>query len=226
MAQLRQEKGRCLVNKENIGLILGPLLFVASILVPAPSSMAEVASDNSLPAYAPQLALGTMLWMVVWWVTECVPLGITGLIAPIVFTLSGILSIEDAVDNFADPIIWIFIAGFILAASFQRWGLDRRIAYSLAILYRGSNPKIATFFVACLPVFLLTMTGSITASTTIVFPFLVAFMNILNISVHSAGARDDDTNASGSKRSNYATYDSRIDGQNCHLITEEQKSSS
>jgi sodium-dependent dicarboxylate transporter 2/3/5 len=180
------------------------LLFVASILVPAPSSMAEVASDNSLPAYAPQLALGTMLWMVVWWVTECVPLGITGLIASIVFTLSGILSIEDAVDNFADPIIWIFIAGFILAASFQRWGLDRRIAYSLAILYRGSNPKIATFFVACLPVFTLTMTGSITASTTIVFPFLVAFMNILNISVRPAGASDNNPNASGSKRSNYA----------------------
>jgi solute carrier family 13 (sodium-dependent dicarboxylate transporter), member 2/3/5 len=100
------------------------------------------------------------------------PLGITGMLAPLIFAISGILTIQDAVENFADPIIWIFIAGFILAASFQRWGLDKRIAYSLAILYRGSSPKIATFFVACLPVFLLTMTGSITASTTIVFPFL------------------------------------------------------
>jgi sodium-dependent dicarboxylate transporter 2/3/5 len=104
--------------------------------------MAEVASTKSLPAFSPQLALGIMLWMVVWWVTECVPLGITGLVAPIIFTLSGILSIDDAVHNFADPIIWIFIAGFILAASFQRWGLDQRIAYSLAMLYRGSNPKV------------------------------------------------------------------------------------
>jgi sodium-dependent dicarboxylate transporter 2/3/5 len=182
-------------------LILGPLLFVIAILVPTPPGMAEAASDNFLPAFAPQLALGTMLWMVVWWVTECVPLGITGLVAPIVFTLSGILSIEEAVHNFADPIIWIFIAGFILAASFQRWGLDRRIAYSLAILYRGSSPKIATFFVACLPVFLLTMTGSITASTTIVFPFLVAFMNILNIPIRPAGVDGDGSHA---PRSNYA----------------------
>ncbi|AIF85491.1 di-/tricarboxylate transporter [Candidatus Nitrososphaera evergladensis SR1] len=214
------------VKKENIGLILGPLLFIAIILIPAPQSMAKAASDKSLPAFAPQLALGTMIWMVVWWVTECAPLGITGLIAPLVFVISGILTIQNAVQNFADPIIWIFIAGFVLAAAFQRSGLDTRIAYSLALLYRGSNPRIATFFVACLPVFLLTMTGSITASTTIVFPFLVAFMNILNIPVRSndgrnKGGTDDDNDAvdasltSGSlpssrgeykqqKRSNYA----------------------
>lgn len=151
--------------------------------------MVKIASDNSLSTLAPQIALATMLWMIVWWVTECVQLGVTGLIAPLVFSLSGILSINEAMHSFAEPIIWIFIAGFILAASFQRWGLDKRIAYSLAALYRGNSPRIATFFVACLPVFILTMTGSITASTTIVFPFLVAFMNILDIPV----VRSDDT---------------------------------
>jgi solute carrier family 13 (sodium-dependent dicarboxylate transporter), member 2/3/5 len=186
------------LKKENVGLVLGPLLFAATILVPIPESMIKAAEDNSVPAFAPQIALGTMLWMIVWWVTECIPLGITGMIAPLVLTVSGILTIREAVQNFADPIIWIFISGFILAASFQRWGLDRRIAYSLAILYRGNNPKIATFFVACLPVFLLTMTGSITASTTIVFPFLIAFMNILNIPVRTA----NDEAAAG--KSNYA----------------------
>jgi solute carrier family 13 (sodium-dependent dicarboxylate transporter), member 2/3/5 len=139
------KSGSWFSRKENIGLIVGPLLFVATILIPVPTSMANAAIDNSLPTFAPQLALGIMFWMVVWWVTECVPLGITGMLALLIFAISGILTIQDAVENFADPIIWIFIAGFILAASFQRWGLDKRIAYSLAILYRGSSPKIATF---------------------------------------------------------------------------------
>jgi sodium-dependent dicarboxylate transporter 2/3/5 len=205
--------GRWLSKKENIGLVVGPLLFVFTILMPVPHSMAGAAADRSLPIFAPQLALGTMFWMVVWWITECVPLGITGMLAPLIFAISGILTIQDAVENFADPIIWIFIAGFILAASFQRWGLDKRIAYSLAILYRGSSPKIATFFVACLPVFLLTMTGSITASTTIVFPFLIAFMNILNIHVQSpsagatagaAAAAATNSDRFAKNRSNYA----------------------
>lgn len=74
-------------KKENIGLVLGALLFVASILFPVPPSMAKVAPDNhSLPAFAPQLALGTILWIVVWWVIECIPLSVTGLIAPPIYS--------------------------------------------------------------------------------------------------------------------------------------------
>jgi sodium-dependent dicarboxylate transporter 2/3/5 len=113
----------------------------------------------------------------------------TGLLAPFIFVISGILSINQALPMFSDPIIWIFISGFILAAAFQKWGLDKRIAYSLALLYNGNNPKMATFFIACLPVFLLTMVGSITASTAIVFPFVIAFMRILNLPIGVGGSR-------------------------------------
>jgi solute carrier family 13 (sodium-dependent dicarboxylate transporter), member 2/3/5 len=169
-------------RKGTIGLILGPILFIAIILFPTPQSMVAVVKSKSLPSVLlPQLALGTMVWMLVWWVTECVPLGMTGLLAPFIFVISGILTVRQALPMFSDPIIWIFVAGFILAGAFQKWGLDRRISYSLALLYKGNNPKVAIFFIACIPVFLLTMTGSITASTSIVFPFVIAFMRILNL---------------------------------------------
>lgn len=167
-------------RKERAGLVLGPALFVAmAVAAPALPGMAGAAAAAGMPAYAPGVALGVMLWMVTWWVTECLPLGITGLLAHLVFVVSGILPIRQALASFSDPIIWIFIAGFILAASFQKWGLDRRMAFSLAALYRGRDPRVAILFVACLPVFLLTMTGSITASTTIVFPFVAAFLGML-----------------------------------------------
>lgn len=173
-------------KKENIGLVLGPLLFIVIVfMIPTPQSMIGVtlSKPNSLPLLSPQIALGTTIWMLVWWITECIPLGMTGLLAPFIFVISGILSINQALPMFSDPIIWIFISGFILAAAFQKWGLDKRIAYTLALLYKGNNPKMATFFIACLPVFLLTMVGSITASTAIVFPFVIAFMRILNLPV-------------------------------------------
>ena len=147
-------------KKENIGLVLGPLLFIVIVfLVPTPQSMISVAlsKHNSLPLLSPQIALATTIWMLSWWITECIPLGMTGLLAPFIFVISGILRINQALPMFADPIIWIFISGFILAAAFQKWGLDKRIAYTLALLYKGNNPKMATFFIACLPVFLLTM---------------------------------------------------------------------
>jgi solute carrier family 13 (sodium-dependent dicarboxylate transporter), member 2/3/5 len=181
-------------KKENIGLVLGPLLFIVIVfLIPTPQSMITVtlSRSNSLPVISPQIALGTIIWMLVWWITECVPLGVTGLLAPFIFVISGILGINQALPKFSDPIIWIFISGFILAAAFQKWGLDKRIAYNLALLYKGNNPKMAMFFIACLPVFLLTMVGSITASTAIVFPFVIAFMRILNLPVGISESAND-----------------------------------
>lgn len=189
-------------KKENIGLVLGPLLFIVIVfLVPTPESMISVAlsKPNSLPLLSPQIALGTTIWMLVWWITECIPLGITGLLAPFIFVISGILSINEALPMFADPIIWIFVSGFILAAAVQKWGLDKRIAYTLALLYKGNNPKMAIFFIACLPAFLLTMVGSITASTTIVFPFVIAFMRILNLPVGVFSTNDIRNTESKSK---------------------------
>src|SRR5919106_4124939 len=177
-------------KKENMGLILGPLLFVVIIFIHTPQSMMEVNLEKPISHLSPQIALGAMIWMVVWWVTECVPLGFTSLLAPFIFITSGILPVNEALTKFADPIIWIFISGFILAAAFQKCGLDKRIAYRLATFYKDNNPKVATFFIASLPVFILSMTGSITASATIVFPFVVAFMKILNIPIGATNTND------------------------------------
>jgi sodium-dependent dicarboxylate transporter 2/3/5 len=40
---------------------------------------------------------------------------------------------------------------------------------------------VAAFFVASLPVFILTLTGSITASTAVVFPFLIAYLSMAGV---------------------------------------------
>ncbi len=175
------------LTKERIGLYLGPLLFVIIVAIPEPSSMkaaaaaVELAKGISLPDKAPQIALGGLLWVLVWWVTECVPLGIAALVPPIVFSMTLIIPWRTALTSFTDPIIWIFIAGFVLAAAFRKWDLDRRVAVRLGSFYRGTNPMIAAFFVAALPVFILTLTGSITASTSVVFPFLIAYLAMTGV---------------------------------------------
>lgn len=146
--------------------------------------------------------------MIIWWVTECVPLGFTSILAPFIFVVSGILSIDQALQKFSDPIIWIFISGFILAAAFKKSGLDERIAYNLALLYKGNNPKIAVFFIACLPVFILSITGSITASSTIVFPFVVAFLNILGITSDNISKDKENINKHQNNENSLAKHDS------------------
>lgn len=169
------------MTKRRIGLIVGPLLFLVVVAVPEPQSMADAAAGMDAPTRAPQIALGTLLWVLTWWVTECVPLGIAALLPPMVFSLSRIVSWKTSLTSFTDPIIWIFMAGFVLAAAFRKWELDRRIAIKLGLLYKGSNPMVAAFFVAALPVFILTLTGSITASTAVVFPFLMAYLSMAGV---------------------------------------------
>ena len=170
-------------NKQRIGLILGPMLFLIIVLLPEPQSMITAAADmgGNIPDKAPQIALATLFWVLIWWVSECVPLGVAALIPPIVFSMSQILSWRTSLTSFTDPIIWIFMAGFVLAAAFRKWDLDRRIAVRLGSLYKGQNPMLAAFFVAALPVFILTLTGSITASTSVVFPFLVAYLSMTGV---------------------------------------------
>jgi sodium-dependent dicarboxylate transporter 2/3/5 len=164
-----------------IGLFLGPALFVLSLIIPEPPEMIDAARTVGAPDWAPALAGGVLLWVLVWWVTEAVPLGLAALIVPLVFGMAGVVAWRSALSSFTDPIIWIFFAGFVLAASFRKWDLDRRISVLLASVYHGKNPRIAAFFVCCLPVFFLTLTGSITASTTVVFPFLIAYLAMVGV---------------------------------------------
>src|SRR3990170_755088 len=164
-----------MLTRQKVGLALGPALFALVVLLPEPQSMVD-AVPLGMPTHAPQVALGTLLWMLAWWLTECVPLGIAALLAPLVLSMAGIVDWKTSLSSFTDPIIWIFLAGFVLAAAFRKWDLDRRLSVQLASLYKGSNPKVAALFVCSLPVFLLTLTGSITASTSVVLPFLVAYL--------------------------------------------------
>ena len=168
--------------RQTVGLYLGPGVFALLLLLllnPEPPAMINAARIVGAEDWAPVVALATLLWVLIWWLTECVPLGLAALLVPLVFSATGIVPWKAALGSFMDPIIWIFVAGFVLAAAFRKWDLDRRISVRLASLYKGTNPRLAAFFVACLPVFILTLTGSITASTSVVLPFLVAYLAMI-----------------------------------------------
>ncbi|RLE98434.1 MAG: hypothetical protein DRJ63_07715 [Thermoprotei archaeon] len=166
-------------SRERIGLVLGPLLALLWVITPPLPGMAEATSQAGATVFHLKAALGVLFWVATWWITECVPLGLAGLIPALIFPAIGLVTWKKALSSFTSPIIWIFMGGFVLAKAFQVWGLDKRIAIKLSSLYKGSNPALAAFFTACLPVFILTMTGSITASTSITYPIVLAYLTTL-----------------------------------------------
>jgi sodium-dependent dicarboxylate transporter 2/3/5 len=112
-----------------VGLVGGPLLAGLLLVLPAPEAM---------PPEAWRL-VAMAVWMVVWWLTEAIPIPATALLPIILMPLLGIDGMREVTANYANPLIYLFLGGFLLAAGMQRVGLHRRIA--LEIVSRvGTSP--------------------------------------------------------------------------------------
>ena len=111
-------------------------------------------------------ALG--LLMVIWWVTEAVPIAATALLPMALLPLLGVMSIGEAAAPYANPVIYLFFGGFVLAAAFERCGLHRRLALRLLTLVGTRPDRIIGGFMATGG--LMSMWVSNTAATLMLLP--------------------------------------------------------
>lgn len=110
---------------------------------------------------------GLVLWMVIWWITEAVSLQVTALLPIPLMPLLGIVDQKAVTANYAHPLIFLFMGGFMIAIGMQRWGLHKRIALNIVALM-GSNPiRIVGGFM--LATAFLSMWISNTATTIMMF---------------------------------------------------------
>lgn len=69
--------------------------------------------------------VATIAWL---WMSEALHVSVTALLVPLLAAVSGVLAFDQALLQFADPVIFLFLGGFALAAGLQRQGLDRWMA--------------------------------------------------------------------------------------------------
>lgn len=185
------------MSRKTIGLALGPLLFVLLVFMPTPDALHTAASRHaegsavevSELARSMQVVAGILALMVVWWITEAIPLPATALIPACLipwFNLTGIhagevvaLSFRAVAVNYANPVIFLFLGGFLLAAAMQKWKLDRR--FTLWFLTRGRLANDARKVLlgmmavsACLSMWI-----SNTATTAIMLPLGLGILGLL-----------------------------------------------
>jgi sodium-dependent dicarboxylate transporter 2/3/5 len=123
---------------QRIGLAGGPVLALLVYLI-LPTQYTGISGEPVAFAAAGRATLAVMAWMATWWLTETIDIAATALLPIAVFPLVGILPIGRATAPYGSDLIFLFMGGFILALSMQRWGLDRRIAlFTLRIV--GSKP--------------------------------------------------------------------------------------
>lgn len=77
------------------------------------------------------LMAGVFSWVVLWWVFEPVPLPITSIFGTALAVVLGIADVRVAFASFADPIIFLFLGGFLMAQAMTKHGLVQRFALKL-----------------------------------------------------------------------------------------------
>ena len=67
-------------------------------------------------------------------ILQPVPMGAVVLFGMTATALTATLSINDALNGYMNPTVWLIVAAFLFARAFSKTGLGRRIAYSSSAL--------------------------------------------------------------------------------------------
>lgn len=112
------------------------------------------------------------LLLAIWWMTEALPLGATSLLPLLLLPLLGVASIEDAAAPYANPTVFLFLGGFLIALAVERCGLHRRAALTILAAV-GSRPAnlVAGFMIATA---ILSMWISNTAAALMMLPMAMS----------------------------------------------------
>jgi sodium-dependent dicarboxylate transporter 2/3/5 len=77
------------------------------------------------------LLLGLIAFLVILWTNEALPLAIVSLLPILLFPTFSILTTKEATANYANPIIFLFLGGFMLAIAFEKTSLHTWIAQKM-----------------------------------------------------------------------------------------------
>lgn len=124
------------------------------------------------------LAIMTLIAM--WWITEPVPIPVTSLLGPTLCVVFDVVKMKDAFAAFANPMIFLFMGGFIIAKAMMVHGLDKRIAYGiLSMKWVGDRPR-RIFLAIGLACALCSGWVSNTATAAMMFPIALGLLDAIS----------------------------------------------
>ena len=124
--------------------------------------------------------------MAVWWMSEALPIAATALVPLVLFPLLGVAGMTAAAAPYANPLIFLFMGGFMLALAMERWGLHRRVALTI-VRFMGTRPHaIAAGFMTATA--FLSMWVSNSATAMMMLPIALSVVELVRREEREAGA--------------------------------------
>ena len=130
--------------------------------------------------------IGFAVLMISLWVTEALPMPVVALLPLILFPLFAVSPIDVTASAYANPVIFLFMGGFMLGLAIEKWNLHRRIALNIVKLTGTSGDRIILGFI--ISTGLISMWLSNTATTMMMFPIALSVVKVMEEnSVHKKG---------------------------------------
>ena len=159
-----------------IGLVAGPLVLAFMLTQPPPAAMDAEAWRTA--------AAGC--FMAIWWMTEAVPIPVTALAPLVLFPLLGVTTPGEAAAPYANPVIFLFLGGFVLALAMQRHGLHRRVALGVVRALGVRRDRVVLGFMAVTA--FVSMWVSNTATAVMMLPIGVSILQLRGGGASGAGS--------------------------------------
>jgi len=184
ISNTRENKETVLTSKHNpikkIGFVLGPLLFILTMLLVQPVDL----------GFEARAVLAGTLWIATWWITEAIPIPITSLLPLVIFPLTGAMSSKEVAASYGANTIFLFMGGFMLALAMEKWSLHRRVALSILTFVGTSANRLVLGFM--LATGILSMWISNTAAAMMMVPIGLAIINSVSDKFGEKNKNDED----------------------------------
>ena len=115
--------------------------------------------------------------MVFWWISEALPMPAVALIPLVLLPLLGINKFEEVTKSYSNPVIFLFMGGFLIGLAIEKWNLHKRISLQIIKATGTSGDRIILGFVIATG--FISMWISNTATTMMMFPIAVSVITVL-----------------------------------------------
>jgi solute carrier family 13 (sodium-dependent dicarboxylate transporter), member 2/3/5 len=122
-------------------------------------------------------AVAVAALMISWWILEAMPMPAVALIPMFLFPLFKISTIEETSKAYSNPVIFLFMGGFMIGLAIEKWNLHKRIALKIVTLTGTSGNKIVLGFIIATG--FLSMWLSNTATTMMMFPIALSVIAVM-----------------------------------------------
>lgn len=130
--------------------------------------------------YEPQVnkGLALLIFVAILWLTEAIHVTTTAIFVPILAVLLGLTDTKPALASFADPTIFLFLGGFVLAGALHVQKLNILIANKIMYLAKG-RLSYAVFYLF-ITTAVLSMWISNTATVAMMLPLVIGVLGQLD----------------------------------------------